>query len=104
MKKRTRYLLIFFAALASQSWAYAQQQSAGFVALSLNDLSAFTQPGKNWNIGSGAMADYTKPGAMTAIKGSGVAVNTPSTSGNSNLVTQTELGDVELELDFMLAK
>ncbi len=79
-------------------------QTSGEVSLPLNDLSAFKEPAKAWQTVSDAMADFTKPGAMTAIKGTGAIMLTGSGTGLSSLVTTMESSDLELDMDFLLAK
>lgn len=82
--------------------AYAQ--GPAYTAIPLNNLNSFTDAGKNWTIAADALADLTKPGQMKAISGEGVLVNIPGKANNSHLVTKESLGDVELELEFMMAK
>ncbi|MEO6649028.1 MAG: family 16 glycoside hydrolase [Chitinophagaceae bacterium] len=72
--------------------------------ITLNDLSAFRQPGKNWSIGSDVHADFNKVGFIELIKGAGMVVNTAAGDEKTSLVTTSELGNVELEFDFLLAK
>ncbi|MBC7922006.1 MAG: hypothetical protein H7Z75_13065, partial [Ferruginibacter sp.] len=45
---------------------YAQEPT-GFTTISLNDLRAFRDPGKNWIIASDASADYTVRGDMKPV-------------------------------------
>lgn len=99
--------IIIFSVLLLTAYSlgiYAQNPKAGFIAIPLNDLSAFRQPGKNWVIGSGAIADLNKPVFMELAKGFGTLVNIPTGNAEPNLATIAEMGDIELDLDFMLAK
>src|SRR5687767_2228752 len=75
-----------------------------FTNISLNNLEAFREPGNNWVIAGDAVADYTKPHDIKALKGQGVIVNNFSRNNQMHLYSKDELGDVELELDFMMAK
>ena len=96
------FLVLWCLLILSTTKNFAQQ--AYHQTLSLNDLSAFRNPGKNWVIASGATADFTRPGDMKAVQGKGAVVNINSKQNNSHLVTKEEMGDLELELDFMMAK
>jgi hypothetical protein len=90
--------------VCSIEYGHSQKTQEGFENISLTDLSVFRQPGKDWSIGFDAHADFMKPAVMEIIKGSGMLVNNGIGSDKSNLVTSTEFQDLELELDFMLAK
>ncbi|MEJ7768360.1 MAG: family 16 glycoside hydrolase [Chitinophagaceae bacterium] len=69
----------------------------------LNDLSFFKQPGNSWSIVMDATADPDIPGAMAASPGTGVLLNLPNKNG-ADLFTSSEYGDLDLELDYMMAK
>lgn len=88
------FLLIIY------QWSYGQKTQDGFENVSLNDLSAFVQPAKIWNIGADAQADFNQPSVMALAKGTGIVAGT----GNASLVTINTFADLELEFDFMLAK
>lgn len=79
------------------------QAPASFTDISLKDLNAFRDPGANWVIASDATADYLVRGDMKAVPGSGAVVNDFSEKNRSHLFTKEEFGDVEIELDFMMA-
>ncbi|MBC7922882.1 MAG: DUF1080 domain-containing protein [Ferruginibacter sp.] len=79
------------------------QEPAGFTTIPLNDLRAFRDPGKNWIIASDASADYTVRGDMKPVKGTGAVVNHFSETNRTHLFTREEFGDLEVELDFMMA-
>ncbi|MGV8879614.1 MAG: 3-keto-disaccharide hydrolase [Sphingobacteriaceae bacterium] len=95
-------ILAFFYNVSIFPYAFAQT-SATFKSISLNDLTTFSEPGKNWVIASDAKVNYRLPGNMEAVKGYGVVVNNLSKSDKSHLVTKEKFGDLELELDFMMA-
>ncbi|MFD1145472.1 family 16 glycoside hydrolase [Larkinella insperata] len=83
----------------------AQSPAAQMTTLPLNDLSAFRSvSGKNWQVASDVTADATKKNALTAKKGTGVLVNLPNDRNKTNLQTTLEHGDIDLELDYMMAK
>lgn len=90
--------------LTASTLAVHAQNPQGGASISLNDLGAFREPGANWTVGSDAFADLNKDGAMMAVPGAGVAVDVLNPKNNSHLVTKEEFGDLELELDFMMAK
>jgi hypothetical protein len=80
------------------------QNTAHFINLPFNNLDSFRSPGKNWNIAADAAVEYTKPHDMKALPGHGAVVNLPGDSAKAHLFTKNEFGDLELELDFMMAK
>lgn len=79
-------------------------QNVASVSINLNDLSAFSNPGSNWNIAADVSADLIKSGEMNMVKGNGVVVNILNKKDNKHLITKNEFGDLALELDFMMAK
>src|SRR5687768_14296804 len=79
------------------STLFAQSQ------IPLNDLSAFKNPGRTWAIGADAMADISKQNTLTLTPGTGVLANLPG-SGGVDLYTTAEFGDIDLELEYMMAK
>ena len=72
-------------------------------AIPLTDLSVFKTTGKTWAIGAGASADITKADALSVTPGTGVLANLPGTGG-ADLFTTAEYGDIDLEVDYMMAK
>jgi hypothetical protein len=87
---------------------YLQAQSAASGqanVLPLTDLSAFKAPGKTWRLAGDVSADMGKDNALSTGKGTGVLVNLPDKKNHGeDLYTTAEHGDVELELDYMIAK
>ncbi|MGV8878784.1 MAG: 3-keto-disaccharide hydrolase [Sphingobacteriaceae bacterium] len=79
-------------------------QNAEPISINLNNLSAFSNPGSNWNTAAGVSADLIKSGEMKMVKGNGVVVNILNKKDNKHLITKNEFGDLALELDFMMAK
>src|ERR1700738_1195241 len=91
--------------IAGSQWKGYAQNSGDFNTIALNDLSAFREAGTNWTTGSDAWADLNQTGFLKAKQGTGIAVNMLNPkNNNTQLVTKEEFGDLELELDFMLAK
>lgn len=93
--------------LAVTAWAResnAQTVNKDWITVPLNNWQSFRDPGSNWHIAGDAIADLNKPGDMKPASGEGVAVNITGKNNNSQLITKEEWGDIELELDFMMAK
>ncbi|MEX2233057.1 MAG: DUF1080 domain-containing protein [Cyclobacteriaceae bacterium] len=72
--------------------------------ISLNDLSVFKNPGKTWRMAENVTADLNKPNTLNISPGKGIIVNLPDkTNHGVDLYTSAEYGDVDLELDYMMA-
>lgn len=77
----------------------------------LNDLSAFASPASNWHIVGGARADLNRANSLVTDRGTSILVCSPPTKAPTsnqdamkyNLTTNLQHGDVDLELDFMVA-
>ncbi|WP_157986686.1 3-keto-disaccharide hydrolase [Chitinophaga alhagiae] len=81
------------------------QAAPAWADISLNDLHAFADPGANWSIVAEAWGNYTRTGALEKIKeGKGVVINHPSEKARTPLVTKQHFGDIEISLEFMMAK
>lgn len=86
--------------------------SAGFNAhkfisdpITLQDLSAFNEPGKSWQIAGNVYGDISEENTLSISPGSGIIVNNPSRRiKGEDLFTKAELGDIELELDYLLPR
>lgn len=91
--------------------AMAQPAPMPGVTLPLNDLSAFSNPTPNWRIVGNVRADLNKENTLITDKGTGVLANIPlahPTADPKNpykydLFTTLQHGDVDLELDYMMA-
>jgi len=85
-------------ALAQAGWAQSGP-------LSLNDLSAFKAPDKSWQIVGDVAADITQKEVLTTGKGTGILVNLPTRKDKgADLFTGFEHGDLDLELEYMMAR
>lgn len=75
--------------------------------LQLNNIEDFKfsdpQHG-NWSIAGEAYADRNRAGYIGFSAGSGILVNRPDSTNKADLLTGFEHGDIDLELDFMMAK
>ncbi len=83
------------------SQAEAQQK------LPLNDLSAFTNKAGNWSIVGDATVDITQPNVLNTTPGKGVlaCIHKQGTYGpDYELLTKLQHGDLDIEMDYMLAK
>jgi len=94
------FLMLGLTVLATPS-VYAQQT------IPLNDLSAFTTKSDNWKIVGDAKVDIFKENVLTTTPGKGVlaCVHQKGKYGNQfELISNLKHGDLDIELDFMLAK
>ncbi|MCC9137589.1 family 16 glycoside hydrolase [Pontibacter silvestris] len=75
------------------------------MSINLNDLSSFQSPGKSWQIAGDVTVDLDKPNKLNVSEGTGILVNIPTKKNKGkDLFTDIEHGDVDLELDYMMAK
>lgn len=98
---------LFFQLIASFAIAFITQSVYAQQPIPLNDLSAFTAKPDNWKIVGDAAADISKDNVLTTTPGKGVLANIHAhgTYGAQyELITNMKHGDLDLELDFMLAK
>ncbi len=75
--------------------------------ISLTDLSAFKNPTPNWSVAGVASADLNQVNSLTTQTGSGVLVckhEIGKYGTELDLLTKMEHGDLDLDLDFMMAK
>ncbi|MGA0559120.1 family 16 glycoside hydrolase [Larkinella sp. VNQ87] len=90
--------------ICSAGLAFAQPKADQPTALPLNDLSAFQKPGNNWRIVGDVAANLSQNTVLTSTKGTGILANLPAKDGNIDLVSNFQHGDVDLDLDFLIAK
>ena len=83
---------------------FAQAGEFPMQTISLTDLSAFRPAKSNWRIAGGASADLNKDETLAATSGAGVLVNLPDAQNRDNLLFGFEHGDLDLELEAMLAR
>ena len=93
-----RCLLILIFLLVTLS-SFGQSQKINF-----DNLSDFRRPTKNWQIAGNVYADLNESNGLRLKKGTGILVNDPSRGNNQDLRTEREYGNIDLELDYMMAK
>jgi len=72
--------------------------------IDLNNLSAFRNPPKSWQIVAGVKAELEKPNSLKFSEGVGVLLNLPDNRNKGeDLYTVEEYGDIDLELDYLIA-
>ena len=72
--------------------------------IDLTDLKEFNNAGGNWHIAGDVKADYTKDHDLSFTSGTGILVNLPTPTDRKDLYTNLKHGDIDLELDCMMAK
>lgn len=107
MKKKIIFFGLF--ALSTSLWVLSSSLTYPYFRsnapeLPLVDLSQFKDAGKSWHIVGDVNADLIKPNVLTTGNGTGILVNLPSKKDKgTDLFTQAEFGDVELELDYLMS-
>ncbi|WP_162053393.1 family 16 glycoside hydrolase [Pontibacter pamirensis] len=98
-------LLAGLALMCSTVMSLAQSAAPQTVEIPLTDLSVFQSPGKSWQIAGDVTAELDKANRLNTAEGTGVLVNEPGRrKKGTDLVTTFEHGDMDLELDYMMAK
>ena len=72
--------------------------------LDLSGLSDFKNAGANWHIAGDVNADLNKKDTLIFSSGKGILVNLPTVTARQDLVTNFKHGDLDIELDYMMAK
>jgi hypothetical protein len=73
--------------------------------IALTDLSFFKQPASCWRIAGDVKTDLYTKNLLKLSDGAGILVNLPDTKNpGTDLYTNIEHGDVDVELDYMMAK
>lgn len=82
-----------------------QQATAQSSSLALDELSSFENPGKSWQLVGDVIVDLEKENKLEASPGTGILLNLPGKrTPGTDLYTQLEHGDIDLELDYMMAR
>ena len=94
-----------FMALVGVFFLLFFQQGHSQELIQLQDLSSFKNPPASWKIVGDVTADLEKDNKLNIKEGRGVLVNLPAkkTKG-ADLYTAFEHGDIDIELEFMMAK
>jgi len=79
-------------------------QSNPWLTIPLQDRSALRNPEANWKICGNAHADFEKSEVLHTQAGTGILANLPDSKTRGNLFFQLEHGDIDLELEFMMAR
>lgn len=94
-----RYLFALVICINSAGATYAQRVTP------INDLSAFKEPAKTWRTVGAITTDLEKPNVFEVTEGSGILVNQPDKKNKgADIFTTAEFGDMDVELDYMMAK
>ena len=72
--------------------------------LDLTTMSEFNKPTANWHIAGSVYADINKSHHISFTPGTGILVNIPDSAARKDLFTIFKHGDIDLELDCMMAK
>ncbi|TVP98274.1 MAG: DUF1080 domain-containing protein, partial [Balneolaceae bacterium] len=93
-------LVSFF--LITVTFGYAQQ-GLPFTKLDLTNLNEFQSPPGNWVIAGDVFMDLFEHRDVQPSPGTGILVNTSSGDNPQDIFTEWEHGDLDLELEFMMA-
>lgn len=77
----------------------------GQTTVPLNDLSFFKNPGETWQTVGDVTADLEKENKLNFEEGDGILLNLPGKrKKGEDLFTNQDYGNIDLELDYMMAK
>lgn len=74
------------------------------VYMMLKDLSGFQSPSSNWHIAGDVSADLNTANKLVWTSGTGILVNQPEQGVQAHDILFFPHGDLDLELDYMMAK
>ncbi len=72
--------------------------------LALSNLDDFKNAGANWHLAGTVKADLAQKNILAFSPGTGVLVNLPVDAAREDLFTNLQHGDLDIELDYMMAK
>lgn len=108
---KSTFLPLKLLATAGIAWqcligpAFGQAAGGQANTVSLQDMSFFRDPGKTWQLAGDVAADPAKEHAFKPEKGTGILVNLPTKKNKgADLYSNLEHGDMDLELEYMMAK
>ncbi|WP_207435775.1 family 16 glycoside hydrolase [Sabulibacter ruber] len=94
-----------FSGLVGACLALAGPVLGQTTAVPLQDLSSFKAPGKSWQVTGNVTADLTQDNKLVPGNGAGILLNLPGKKAKGeDLFTNFEHGDLDLELDYMMAR
>src|SRR4051812_5603828 len=94
-----RFVFIVIALSTRFLTVYSQSQ------IPLTNLSFFQNPTSNWKIAGNINASLNESNMLSVSQGTGILVNLPDKQNpGKDLFTSIQHGDMDLELDYMMAK
>lgn len=101
---RVIFLFIFGSCLFNVKFLFSQVNSYPYSEISLETLEDFANVTESWVKVKDVYFDLNGEQKMVIEEGTGVLLNTLGEKWKSNLLTNFEHEDIEIELDFMMAK
>ncbi|ODS86985.1 MAG: hypothetical protein ABS46_00495 [Cytophagaceae bacterium SCN 52-12] len=98
------FALFLLGLVSVQAQAPDTRHRLPYTAVSLEDLSAFKTTGANWQVAGNARADRHAEGDLSVWPGTGVLANVMDAGNRAHLFSRFEHGDMELELEVLMAK
>jgi len=100
-----RFLFVIaFLSSALHSGLQAQSSELPFTEMDLKNLNSFESPSANWQLAGDVFMDTYQELHVDALDGTGVLVNTAEGDQPQDIYTSWDHGDIDLSLDFMMAK
>lgn len=96
---RSGRTILMLALLFFIQTSYSQVKEFDF-----QNLSSFKNPGKSWKIVGNVHADLEQPNKLETSRGTGILVNDPGNKSGQDLYTKEEFGNMDLVVDYMMAK
>ncbi len=81
-----------------------QSSELTFTDIDLSSMNDFRSPADNWQLAGDVFMDLTEDLDVQPESGHGILVNTSSGDNPQDIFTEWEHGDLDLELEFMMAK
>lgn len=95
-------LVLFFAGIHSN--LIAQSNGLPYELIDLSNLEEFQETTENWKIGENVFMDLFERHAVELSSGQGVLINDSAGDNPQDIFTSWEHGDLDLDLEFMMAK
>jgi len=97
-------LLIFIVWCCFVADTQGQTNELPFTELDLSSMNDFDSPSENWVLAGSVFMDFYTDHDVWPESGSGILVNTNQGDNPQDIFTEWEHGDLDLELEFMMAK